>query len=413
VNHQHDPLLEPATQAADPLRVCLVTETFAPEVNGVAMTLGHLVRGLLMRDHSVQVVRPQQAVPSLAPRDPRLQEVLTTGFPIPGYSSLRFGMASKSRLMALWKQQRPDVVHVATEGPLGWSAVAAARAMQVPLTSSFHTNFDAYSGHYGLGLLKAPIDAYLRALHNRTLATLIPTASQMEALQARGYRNVSVMARGVDTALFNPTKRLASLRIGWGLQEDDLAVVHVGRLAKEKNLEVVLKAFKAIQLREPKARLILVGDGPLLQGLQSSVQRVILAGVQRGEDLAAHYASGDVFLFPSVTETYGNVVPEALASGLAVVAYQYASAAMLIRHETSGLLAAFDDEPAFLLQALRVATDQKLRATLRESACASVAHLSWDTVCESFIATLRSASLQGANGVKPIKTPTQALQPSA
>jgi glycosyltransferase involved in cell wall biosynthesis len=413
VNNQHELPVKTATYAANPLRVSLVTETFAPEVNGVAMTLGHLVRGLLARDHAVQIVRPQQASPSLTPNDSRLQEILTTGFPIPGYSNLRFGMPAKARLMALWKQQRPDVVHVATEGPLGWSAVAAASRLGVPLTSSFHTNFDAYSGHYGLGLFKVAIDAHLRTLHNRTLATLIPTATQMETLQARGYRNVSVMARGVDTALFTPTRRSESLRASWGLRANDLAVVHVGRLAKEKNLDVVLKAFKAIQLREPKARLILVGDGPMLQGLQSSAQGVILAGVQRGDDLAAHYASGDIFLFPSVTETYGNVVPEALASGLAVVAYQYASAAMLIRHEASGLLAKFDDEPAFLMQALRMATDHGLRSTVRHASCDSIAHLSWDAVCESFIATLRNAAAQGANGAKLIKTPTPVLQPNA
>lgn len=404
--------MEPTKRHTQPLRVSLVTETFSPEVNGVAMTLGHLVRGLLHNGHAVQLVRPKQTVDSIEQPFAACEQVLTTGFPIPGYPDLRFGLPAKARLVALWKQQRPDVVHVATEGPLGWSAVAAARSLGLPLTSSFHTNFDAYSGHYGLGVFKTLIDSYLRAFHNRTLATLIPTATQMLALQARGYRNVSVLARGVDTALFNPTRRSEALRASWGLQPYELAVVHVGRVAKEKNLGVLVEAFKAIQRVTPNARLILVGNGPLAGNVQSMADGVVMAGVQRGEALATHYASGDMFVFPSVTETYGNVVPEALASGLAVVAYEYASAATLIRHEATGLLVKFGDEAAFLDAAARLAVDHALRATVRQAATQTVENLSWAAVCDSFIATLRAASTHGAS-THGASTYADSLNPAA
>ncbi|MBL8491583.1 MAG: glycosyltransferase, partial [Rhodocyclaceae bacterium] len=142
------------------LRVAMVTETFAPEVNGVAMTLGRLVAGLRRRGHAVQLVRPRQHTDEAPSRDPRFEELLSSGLPIPNYPGLRFGLPAKGTLTRLWSRDRPDVVHVATEGPLGWSAVAAARKLKLPVSSGFHTNFDSYSRHYGIGWLKGSISRY-------------------------------------------------------------------------------------------------------------------------------------------------------------------------------------------------------------------------------------------------------------
>ncbi len=378
--------------AAQPgsLRIALVTETFPPEVNGVAMTLGRLVEGLLQRGHCVQIVRPRQpGVDSSSARE-GLSEVLSAGVAIPSYGNFRFGMPSKNRLLKLWQHLRPDVVHVATEGPLGWSAVTAARKLQLPVTSSFHTNFDNYSGHYGLGLLKSPIDAYLRKMHNRTMATLVPTPALVQALQARGYRNVSVLSRGVEIAQFSPSRRSSALRASWGVGESDPVVLHVGRLAKEKNLGVVLQAFAAIQSRVPNAKLVLVGDGPLRKSLQDSCPQAIFAGLRTGEDLASHYASGDMFVFPSMTETYGNVVPEALASGLVVLSYAHAAAATLVQPGVNGVLVPLGEEAQFVQAAAALASDAATLQALRQNAAASVAHLGWAGVVDGFVGTLRT-----------------------
>jgi glycosyltransferase involved in cell wall biosynthesis len=195
-----------------------------------------------------------------------------------------------------------------------------------------------------------------------------------------------VVARGVDTRLFSPARRSAELRRSWGLDEQDLAVLHVGRLAAEKNLPLVMSTFAAIKEREPRARLVLVGDGPMrkrLAGLDC-----VFAGMRVGEDLAAHYASGDLFLFPSLTETYGNVTAEALASGLAVVAYDYAAARVLIDDGHNGLLAACGDAAAFTAAALRAAADPVLRAALRFRAREGVALMDWDAITGDFVAAL-------------------------
>jgi glycosyltransferase involved in cell wall biosynthesis len=387
-NAEYTPVVSFAATATS-LRVALVTETFAPEVNGVAMTLGNLVKGLLQRGHTVQIVRPRQANEGAPTVRAGFDEVLAKGMPIPNYPDMRFGWLSKNRLIQLWRQKRPDIVHVATEGPLGWCAVAAARHLQLPVSSSFHTNFHQYSAHYGMGLLKLAIEAYLRHFHNRTMATLAPTQAVAQTLKDSGYRNVSILSRGVAIEQFTPALRSKALRDAWGVNDNDVVVLYVGRLAKEKNAGVVLNAFAAIQARLPSAKMVFVGDGPLRQTLQAACPNATFTGIKTGADLATHYASSDLFLFPSLTETFGNVVPEALASGMAVVSYACAAAANLIQHNHSGALVTPGDEVDFINTAVALATDHDRRNRLRQQAAPSVAHMSWSAVTDGFVSTLR------------------------
>ncbi len=394
-----------------PLRIAIVTETFPPEVNGVAMTLGRIVEGVLERGHSLQVVRPRQPRDATHQQRAGLDEVLSRGVPLPAYGDLQFGMPSRGRLIKLWSEQRPDVVHVVTEGPLGWSAVAAARKLQLPVTSSYHTNFQRYSPHYGIGLLKAPIESYLRKLHNKTMATMVPTKAMMQELQRCGYENVTLLSRGVATEQFNPARRSAALRESWGAGPQDLVVVLVGRLAKEKNVGLVVSAFRAIRARVPNAKLVLVGDGPLRKPLEESVPEAHFAGTRKGEDLAAHYASGDLFLFPSLTETFGNVVPEAMASGLAVVSYDIAAAKELIDSGINGVLVAPGDELAFVNAAVEVSTNLQQRTQMQAVVVQSVAYLAWGAVYDSFLHTLSCAvQMHGRGFAATGGTPRQSGQ---
>jgi len=364
------------------LRVALVTETYPPEINGVALTMERLVQGLQARQHDLQVVRPRQYRSDSALEQQGLEQVLMHSLPIPKYPQMRFGLPAKSALLRLWSLRRPDLVHIATEGPLGWSALQAARKLKLPVSTDFHTNFHAYSRHYGVGWLQKPIAAYLRKFHNSADCTLVPTAELQAQLQALGFERLLVVGRGVDTQRFHPAKRSAALRAQWGVGERDCVALFVSRLAAEKNLALLAQAHAAMQQVQPGCKLVVVGDGPARGQLQALAPAALLCGMQTGDELATHYASADVFLFPSQTETYGNVIPEAMASGLAVLAYDYAAPAELIDSGHNGVRVPFGDATAFVEQARQLAAQPERVQALRLAARERAKALDWGQIAQ-------------------------------
>ncbi len=378
------------------MRVAFVTETYPPELNGVATTTAQFVEGLLRLGHHVQLLRPRQHDGDAATGSGSLHEVLVPGLPIPRYPHLRMGRPCRRSLQQLWSRQRPDVVHIATEGPLGWSALHAARRLDLPVTSDFRTNFDAYSRHYGFGWLQRPITAYLRHFHNRTNRTLVPTEALRRELEAAGYQRLHVVQRGVDTVRFDPSRRDAALRRQWGVGDDEVILGYVGRLAAEKNLDLLLDAFRAVRRTVPTARLVLVGDGPLRASLQAAHPDVIFAGLRNGPDLAAHYASLDLFVFPSLTETFGNVTVEAMASGLPVLAFDHAAAGQLIRSGHNGWLVPPGDALRFVAAAEALARDPQLRRAIASQARVAALAQGWDGVVARFASQLAAACDEGS-----------------
>ena len=263
------------------------------------MTLGRIVDGLALRGHRITVIRPRQRHES--PRFSVTQrlacrQVRLPGVPMPGYPQLRVGLPAGRRLRQLWTLNRPDLVHVATEGPLGASAISTARRLGIPVTSSFHTNFDQYTRDYRLGWLHPIVAAWLRYVHNRTLRTFVPTRDLFQRLAQADYQNLRILSRGVDTALFHPARRDQTLRARWGAGPDDPVVLHVGRLAAEKNYPLLFRAFDVFRRHEPRAKLVIVGDGPLLSACQKQRPDAVFTGFYTGVNLARHYASGDVYL---------------------------------------------------------------------------------------------------------------------
>ena len=362
------------------LHIALVTETYAPEVNGVAMTLSRWVDGLQARGHSLELWRPRPLPDTRPYLNGTLTEHRVRGFSLPMYPELRIGMPSRATLAARWRNRRPDLLHVATEGPLGWSALRAAKHLGIPIVSGFHTRFDHYTGYYHLGLIMPLVRSYLRRFHRATALTLAPTPQLCRALEEDGFGRVAVVSRGVDTHLYSPARRTMELRRHWGMTAAQLAVVYVGRLATEKNLDEVLRSFRALQDVRPDARLILVGDGPLRGMLQRNNPDVLFAGMRHGSELAEHYASADLFLFPSRSETFGNATLEAMASGLPVIAFDDAAAAVHIEHRVTGILIPIDEPSRFEHAAYELACDAVLRGALGSAARRYVESLSWDRV---------------------------------
>jgi glycosyltransferase involved in cell wall biosynthesis len=361
-------------------RIAVVTETYPPEINGVANTMEQLVTRLAARGHRLQLIRPRQ------PSDPdqcafgSIDVHQVPGLPLPGYRGLRLGLPVYWRLHRLWEKTPVDLVYIATQGPLGHAALAAAQAHSIATATGFHTQFQQYSGYYGFGFLAHPIGELLRHFHNRSDATFVPTPDLRTVLLRQGFHDVQVFGRGVDLTRFSPLQRDVALRRAWGCDDATLVLLCVGRIAPEKNLDLALEVYRAILTQHGNSRLILVGDGPARERLERDHPDLICPGPLVGEALARVYASADLFLFPSLTETFGNVVLEAMASGLPVVAFDQAAAHLLIETGRNGVKAPPGDPSAFIAASLALAGDRMRLRRLGLQARRSAEHTGWDRV---------------------------------
>ena len=365
------------------IKVCLLTETFPPEVNGVSFTLVKLARGLSRLGAKVKVLRPKRAFKGAD--DEPWQEIDLPSCPIPNYPQLRFGLPCASRLRDLWQKERPDIIYLATEGPAGFSALRIARKLQIPVVSGFHTNFDLYLKHYRISFIQPLIDFYLKWFHNRTSATFAPTDWMIEELENKGYHNLHMLSRGVDRTLFSPRRRSEKLRKKWGASKTEKVIVTVSRIAAEKNLDLTCSLTDEM-ISQGKAKAgVIVGSGPELKKLKHKFPRLHFTGCLSKQALAEHYASGDIFLFSSVTETFGNVVTEALASGTPVVAYDYAAPSEFIEENVNGFLAPLGDEGVLKKKLSEILSlDLSILSKFKKAAQKSTQKADWDFILQRF-----------------------------
>ncbi len=386
------------------MKITLVSDTFPPDVNGVAMTLHRLATGLLNRGHQVQIFKPTSQGRELSEplRHSRYREEDFPSVPLPGYPELRVGLPAGRKLRSIWSKNRPDVIYVATESPLGLSAILSACALDIPVASGFHTNFHSYTHNYNIPILERATTSYLRSLHNKTSCTLVPSRGTADELARSGFERLVVLGRGVDTQLFSPSRRSRELRAVWGAEDDTPVACFVGRLASEKNLDLAARTFELYQRLNPATRCVFVGDGPQRRQLEADFPQFHYAGMQKGEALAAHYASADIFVFPSLTETFGNVLLEALASGLTTVSFNYACSQQLIEDGSNGFHAPIDDEESFLAKPT-LAFRHWNSPSVGERARHSALQLSWDSIVQQFEANL-DACIPPEVKTKPMKS---------
>ncbi|MCE8017853.1 glycosyltransferase family 1 protein [Halomonas sp. MCCC 1A17488] len=374
------------------MRICLVSETWSPEINGVAHTLLQLSQELLARGMSLQLIRPHPADAGAPRRTRGMQaELRVPGVAIPGYRAVRIGMPAARRIQRLWQKQRPDVVYLATQGPLGWSARRVARRLGIPLVAGWHTNFDHYCGDYGVPWLAPTLMRALRHFHNGCQATLVPTRQQAEELVRQGFERLEVMGRGIEHERFSPALRCSELRRRWGVGEHRPVALYVGRLAAEKNLGLLRETLHAMRSARPDMAQVIVGDGPARRSLEKALPDVHFTGFISPEALSRHYASADLFLFPSLSETWGNVVPEAMASGLAVVAYRHAAAAELIDSGANGVTVAAGDAAAFREAAVALCQQPARYARMGRAARLRSQACRWPAVADTFLSALEQA----------------------
>ncbi len=351
-----------------PLWIEVVTDTYVPDVNGVALSLGRLCSGLRARGHHVEVIRSGLAEDEGGEWVP--------WWPLPGYWEIRVGAPWPGQFRRRWRKQRPDVVYVAIESPLGYSAVAAARGLGIPVVGGFHTNFREYLHRYGMPRFAEKVWIYQKWFHSRLARTLVPSPDARDKLVQAGFSSVGVLGRGVDTVLFDPAKRSETIRAEWGAGPETPVVAVVGRVSPEKNIELAIRAFDHMRPLHPGLVCVVIGDGPARAALEAANAGVRFTGYRRGEDLAACYASADILLFPSETETFGNVLLEGMASGLAAVAYDDAAAAWHGVHGGNLLKVPKGDVDSFLAASCSM-LDRPLRRTISIGARKTAEALSW------------------------------------
>jgi glycosyltransferase involved in cell wall biosynthesis len=362
------------------MRVAVVTENFLPKLDGVTRTLAMLLEHLRRRGHQAILIGPEGSPRRYA----GFRVFGARGLPLPFYPELR-ALAPPPEFGQRLSWFRPDVLHVADPVLLGAAGIGWARRVGVPIVSSYHTNLAAYCAHYGFPFLQEPSWFYRRLLHNQCGATLCPSPSTARVVERRGFERVAVWPRGVDASLFNPGKRSEAWRrqIAPGAKK---IVLYAGRLSYEKNLGVLVDAFKALD--EPETHLVLVGDGPAREGLERSLARraVTFTGYLMGEALAVAYASADVFAFPSLTETFGQVVQEAMASGLPVVGFDAEGVRDLVTTGVTGLLAQAHTIAAFAEALRSLLCSDQLRADLGAQAQDFAATRAWEIVMDQLLA---------------------------
>lgn len=375
------------------MRVALFSETYLPQRNGVANTLARLVDYLARAGHELLVAAPADSAEDPVVAHPNVRLVRVPGLPLPRYPDLRLATPMSPTILRATKAFRPDLVHLVTEYSLGLTGLAAARRARVPAVASFHTDIPSYLPYYGFGWLSRPCWRYLRWFHGKARFTFCPSEATRGKLVAQGFRNVRIWGRGVDTERFNPSWRSESERTRFG-PTDALHLLYVGRLTPEKDLHVLFEAYRRVVTGVPdqRVRLILAGDGAYTSRARAQAPPgVEFLGYLEGDALARAYASADVFVFPSRTETLGNVVLEAQASGLPVIGAAEGGALENVRDGVNGLLCAPGDSAAFAHAIAQLIERPGLRVDLSRRARAWAEERTWDAAFAQLLEGYREA----------------------
>ena len=364
------------------MRVAIITENFLPKLDGVTRTLARLLEHLHANGHQALLLGPESGMVQYA----GAEVVGTAGLPLPFYPELKFNFFRPLFVRRLLEFD-PDVIHVVDPVALGATGLAAARLLNKPIISSYHTNLAAYCTYFGFPFLTRPMWLYNRFVHNQCALTFCPSPSTAAMLHAQGFEHVRLWPRGVDMALFSPERRSEVLRASWlqahAVPTDKTILLYVGRVSWEKNLRLLIRSY--LGMDHTRCHLVIVGHGPAYAEVEQELKQVpvTFTGYLTGEELAAAYASADVFAFPSYTETFGQVVLEAMASGLPVAGVRSDGVCDLVQDQHTGLLLdalslSFEEQAVTYRGYLtRLVQDPALRSQMGQAALVAARSHTW------------------------------------
>ena len=349
------------------MRIALLSDTYIPQVNGVTTVVHRIVRALRAAGHAVAVVAPRypRGSDGGGGGGERDDELRVFSLPFPPYPSIRLSFPFDRHVARFLDQFAPDLVHAATEGPIGVAARRYALRRGLPFVTSYHTDFPQYARHYGLGVLTPLVWRWLVRFHSPARLIHTPGEAVRDELVRRGLRNTVVWGRGVDTTHFTPAKRDPGWRRWLGGGDDTVVVLHVGRLAAEKNLRVLAEAWtRAHRFLGSRASFVIAGDGPETRYIAAHIPFTRQLGFVDRDSLAALYASADVCVLPSRTETCGLVALEAMASGLPVIAADAGGLRESVLSDVNGVLVRPDDARGFSQAIIALVGDATRRHAL-------------------------------------------------
>lgn len=364
-----------------PLRVALFSGNYNYVMDGPVRCLNRLVSHLQQQGHEVMVFAPTTDNPAFQHAGTL---VSVPSAPLPGRSEYRLALGLPRTIRATLDDFDPDLFHLAAPDWLGHSALKLAERWSIPAIASFHTRFDTYARYYGGAWLEAWMTAMLTRFYNRCDQVHVPSQSMLRTLQLQGVdTDLRIWSRGVDRAAFDPARRDLDWRRGMGVADDEVLVVFVGRLVLEKGLDKLTQAYDRAEADSAKVRFLVVGDGPERERLQTRLPRAVFTGYLCDAPLGRAYASGDLFFNPSVTETFGNVTLEAMASGLPVVCADATGSTSLVAHGRTGLVTPDPDRFYALMREL--AFDPARRAGMSQAARAESRRYDWDSVMQGML----------------------------
>ena len=370
------------------MRVAIFSEVYWPMVSGVGVTLARLSDALRARDHAVRVYTARYPIPDDSADRPEVHR--SRSMPLPLYPDVHWAFPSVRAILEDAARFRPDIVHVTTEVTMGLAGLKVARRLGVPAVASAHTDYQKYAERYNVPWAMGAGWVYLRWFYGQTERVLCPSHFYQQVLESRGIGHTGIWTRGADLQRFNPQFWSEEYRRRLGVGPDDLLVSFIGRLAKEKDLELLMEVWQDLAGVRGTAQLALVGRGPMEETIRARrLPGVHVLGLMQGDDLSTAYASADIFAFPSPTETFGNSLMEAMASGLPCIAADVGGVLEFARHEENALLARAGDRSSLRACLLRLLQDAGLRRRLREGALHTASERHWDEIYDGLVDNYR------------------------